>query len=80
MCISQLHMPGVVYHDLKPKNILVREDEHIMLTDFDLSLRCDVNPTLLKSSSDADLAKISSPCAQSSCIVLEGKIRLPIKL
>ena len=61
-------MLGVVYRDLKPENILVREDGHIMLTDFDLSLRCDVSPTLLKSSSDVDPAKISGPCAQSSCI------------
>ncbi|KAK7345383.1 hypothetical protein VNO77_15987 [Canavalia gladiata] len=68
LALEYLHMLGVVYRDLKPENILVREDGHIMLTDFDLSLRCDVNPTLLKSSSDSDPAKISGPCAQSSCI------------
>ncbi|XP_020240632.1 serine/threonine-protein kinase KIPK2 [Cajanus cajan] len=68
LALEYLHMLGVVYRDLKPENILVREDGHIMLTDFDLSLRCDVSPTLLKSSSDADPAKISGPCAQSSCI------------
>jgi len=61
-------MLGVVYRDLKPENILVREDGHIMLTDFDLSLKCDVSPTLLKSSSDVDPAKNSGPCAQSNCI------------
>jgi len=60
-------MLGVVYRDLKPENILVREDGHIMLTDFDLSLKCDVSPTLLKSS-DVDPAKNSGPCAQSNCI------------
>ncbi|KAG4959626.1 hypothetical protein JHK87_036259 [Glycine soja] len=68
LALEYLHMLGVVYRDLKPENILVREDGHIMLTDFDLSLRCDVSPTLLKSSSDVDPAKISGPCAQSSCI------------
>ncbi|XP_061370933.1 serine/threonine-protein kinase D6PKL1-like [Gastrolobium bilobum] len=67
LALEYLHMLGVVYRDLKPENILVREDGHIMLTDFDLSLRCDVSPTLLKSS-DVDPAKISGPCAQSSCI------------
>ncbi|XP_057423589.1 serine/threonine-protein kinase KIPK2-like [Lotus japonicus] len=67
LALEYLHMLGVVYRDLKPENILVREDGHIMLTDFDLSLRCDVNPTLLRSS-DMDPAKISGPCAQSSCI------------
>jgi len=44
-------MLGIVYRDLKPENVLVRDDGHIMLSDFDLSLRCSVSPTLVKSSS-----------------------------
>ncbi|KAI4334269.1 hypothetical protein L6164_018979 [Bauhinia variegata] len=70
LALEYLHMLGVVYRDLKPENILVREDGHIMLTDFDLSLRCSVNPTLVKSSSpDEDpTKKMSSPCADASCI------------
>lgn len=63
-------MLGVVYRDLKPENILVREDGHIMLSDFDLSLRCAANPMLLKSSSPVyeTPKKMSSPCSDSSCI------------
>ena len=62
-------MLGVIYRDLKPENILVREDGHIMLTDFDLSLRCTVSPTLLQSSSVVmEPPKISGPCTGSSCI------------
>lgn len=70
LALEYLHMLGVIYRDLKPENILVREDGHIMLTDFDLSLRCSVNPTLVKSSSpDEDSTKkMSSPCAEASCI------------
>ncbi|KAF8395364.1 hypothetical protein HHK36_019310 [Tetracentron sinense] len=70
LALEYLHMLGVVYRDLKPENILVREDGHIMLSDFDLSLRCTVNPTLVKSSSSVvePTKKISSPCAESSCI------------
>ncbi|XP_027330287.1 serine/threonine-protein kinase D6PKL1-like [Abrus precatorius] len=70
LALEYLHMLGVVYRDLKPENILVREDGHIMLTDFDLSLRCSVNPMLVKSSSpDTDVTKkMSSPCSQASCI------------
>ncbi|XP_017226380.1 serine/threonine-protein kinase AGC1-7 [Daucus carota subsp. sativus] len=51
LAIEYLHMLGIVYRDLKPENVLVREQGHIMLSDFDLSLRCSVNPTLVKSSS-----------------------------
>ncbi|XP_015901964.3 serine/threonine-protein kinase KIPK2 [Ziziphus jujuba] len=68
LALEYLHMLGVIYRDLKPENILVREDGHIMLTDFDLSLRCTVNPTLLQSSSPEMVpARMSGPCAQSSC-------------
>ncbi|XP_072965160.1 protein kinase PINOID 2-like [Typha angustifolia] len=48
LALEYLHMMGVVYRDLKPENVLVRDDGHIMLSDFDLSLRCDVVPKLLK--------------------------------
>lgn len=70
LALEYLHMLGVVYRDLKPENILVREDGHIMLSDFDLSLRCSVNPVLLKSSSPVmePPKKMSSPCTESSCI------------
>ncbi|CAM8959553.1 unnamed protein product [Rhodiola kirilowii] len=68
LALEYLHMLGVVYRDLKPENILVREDGHIMLTDFDLSLRCDVNPVLLHSSSSVEPPKISGPCIGKSCI------------
>ncbi|GMI71022.1 KCBP-interacting protein kinase [Hibiscus trionum] len=67
LALEYLHMLGVVYRDLKPENILVREDGHIMLSDFDLSLRCTVSPTLLKHSSNMDPARISGPCQASSC-------------
>ncbi|KAH7553394.1 hypothetical protein JRO89_XS12G0006900 [Xanthoceras sorbifolium] len=69
LALEYLHMLGVIYRDLKPENILVREDGHIMLTDFDLSLRCSVSPTLLKSSSSTiDPARLSGPCTESNCI------------
>ncbi|XP_020112107.1 serine/threonine-protein kinase D6PKL1-like [Ananas comosus] len=72
LALEYLHMLGVIYRDLKPENVLVREDGHIMLSDFDLSLRCSVSPTLLRSSSlvrEEDLSrKLSGPCADKSCI------------
>ncbi|KAJ8638956.1 hypothetical protein MRB53_015650 [Persea americana] len=51
LALEYLHMLGVVYRDLKPENVLVRDEGHIMLSDFDLSLRCSVSPTVVRSSS-----------------------------
>lgn len=42
----------------------------IMLSDFDLSLRCTVNPIVVQSSSPVEepTKKMSSPCSEASCI------------
>lgn len=63
-------MLGIIYRDLKPENVLVREDGHIMLSDFDLSLRCAVSPTLVKTSSleSEPLRKNPVYCVQPACI------------
>ncbi|KAK3026199.1 hypothetical protein RJ639_040162, partial [Escallonia herrerae] len=70
LALEYLHMLGVVYRDLKPENILVREDGHIMLSDFDLSLKCAANSALLKPSSPIvePTKRVSSPCSENSCI------------
>lgn len=68
LALEYLHMLGIIYRDLKPENVLVREDGHIMLSDFDLSLRCAVCPTLVKSSNVTLESKSSGYCAQPACI------------
>ncbi|XP_050367881.1 serine/threonine-protein kinase D6PK-like [Argentina anserina] len=70
LALEYLHMLGIVYRDLKPENVLVRDDGHIMLSDFDLSLRCAVSPTLVKSSiPESDpLRKNPVYCVQPTCI------------
>eukprot|EP00249_Psilotum_nudum_P019571 c27320_g1_i4 orf=491-2116(-) len=70
LALEYLHMMGVIYRDLKPENVLVREDGHIMLSDFDLSLRCVVSPTLVKSTShDVDgIRRIPAYCVQPACM------------
>ncbi|EPS67770.1 hypothetical protein M569_07004, partial [Genlisea aurea] len=72
LALEYLHMLGVIYRDLKPENVLVREDGHIMLSDFDLSLRCAVSPTLIRNNSssifDSDPSKRAAFCVQPSCM------------
>ncbi|XP_072977723.1 serine/threonine-protein kinase D6PK-like [Typha angustifolia] len=71
LALEYLHMLGIIYRDLKPENVLVREDGHIMLSDFDLSLRCAVSPTLVKSSNpDSESFRKNNQvyCVQPACI------------
>ncbi|XP_044461819.1 serine/threonine-protein kinase D6PKL2-like [Mangifera indica] len=70
LALEYLHMLGIIYRDLKPENVLVREDGHIMLSDFDLSLRCAVSPTLIKTASleSEPLRKNPVYCVQPACI------------
>ncbi|KAL6651149.1 hypothetical protein ACP70R_010074 [Stipagrostis hirtigluma subsp. patula] len=69
LALEYLHMLGVVYRDLKPENVLVRDDGHIMLSDFDLSLRCAVSPTLIRTSAlDSDPRRVGGFCVQPACI------------
>ncbi|XP_015971430.1 protein kinase PVPK-1 [Arachis duranensis] len=68
LALEYLHMLGIIYRDLKPENVLVREDGHIMLSDFDLSLRCAVSPTVVKSTNSFLEMKTSGYCVQPACI------------
>ncbi|CAH8288451.1 unnamed protein product [Eruca vesicaria subsp. sativa] len=67
LALKYLHMLGVVYRDLKPENVLVRDDGHIMLSDLDLSLRCTVSPTLIKTF-DYHSSKRGAFCVQPACM------------
>ncbi|KAL6554333.1 Serine/threonine-protein kinase wag1 [Orobanche minor] len=44
--LEYLHAQGIVYRDLKPENVLIHENGHIMLSDFDLCFHSDISPEL----------------------------------
>ncbi|KAL5733660.1 hypothetical protein ACOSQ2_033352 [Xanthoceras sorbifolium] len=79
VALEYLHMMGIIYRDLKPENVLVRSDGHIMLTDFDLSLKddnstwtaqivSDQNPPIT-SNQPSDYPVDLPPFSNSSCII-----------
>nr|AML76835.1 putative LOV domain-containing protein [Helenium autumnale] len=46
--LEYLHCLGIIYRDLKPENILLLADGHVVLSDFDLSMRTQCKPQVIK--------------------------------
>ncbi|XP_027347804.1 protein kinase PINOID-like [Abrus precatorius] len=59
VALEYLHMLGIIYRDLKPENVLVRSDGHIMLSDFDLSLCSHAIPAVESSDCLQDPSALS---------------------
>lgn len=80
LALEYLHMMGVVYRDLKPENILVRQDGHIMLSDFDLSFTCQVTPTLHRPPSTATDHSCTKASSSNSAVsrIRRGNCLFPL--
>ncbi|KAK1262940.1 Serine/threonine-protein kinase AtPK7 [Acorus gramineus] len=74
--MEYMHVRGIIYRDLKPENVLIRSDGHVVLTDFDLSLKSSSPSPTFAGSPTSDITSAFS-CIAPAISCFHRRLRWP---